>query len=289
MNGLGMGLLGLGGGMLLGGGGGGRISGQGIERMETLTPGQANLLDTLVKQLSGIFAQPEGTVAGPSALQQQAFGLAGQVPGQIGQFQGMGQQALRGLLDQPQFDPTAITKTFEPVRQFATKMFEEDITPQIMGRFAQMGGARSSGAQTALARAGSNLAANLSAQMAPYQFGAREASLGRQFAGQQAAIPGAMGLGQMPLAGASQLYNIGAGQRGIRAQQMAEPWQNPALNFLQMALATPGFGNVGFQGFRQPGIMESIIPAAGMAMGGYLQQPGTGLGSLFGGLKGLFG
>lgn len=240
----------LGGSLLGGGGGGGRTSGQSVQQAATQSPQQQALLNRLIG-----FAQPQiGQVGrvpgqelgpvGPSALQQQAFGLAQQLPQQLA------------------FDPQQITQQFEPTAQFARQGFQQETIPAIAGAVGFGGGARSSGFQDILAREGRNLELGLSSQLGQQQFGAQQAALGRQF--------------QLP----GQIANIGALQRGIPAEQqqfelqrfgLQDPLRNPAITLALQSLGIPTQENIAFQGFRTPSTLESFLPAAGQIFGGLAQ------------------
>ncbi|KKN24783.1 hypothetical protein LCGC14_0891470 [marine sediment metagenome] len=242
--------IGFGAQQLFGGGGGGRTSGQSLQQAPTQSPQQQALLNRLIG-----FAQPQiGQVGrvpgqelgpiGPSALQQQAFGLAGQLPQQLA------------------FDPAQITQQFQPTAQFVRQGFQQETIPAIAGAVGFGGGARSSGFQDILAREGRNLELGLAAQLGQQQFGAQQASLGRQF--------------QLP----GQIANIGALQRGIPAEQQAfglarfqqqDPLRNPAITLALQSLGIPTQENIAFQGFRQPSTLESLLPAAGQVLGGAFQ------------------
>lgn len=56
---------------------------------------------------------------------------------------------------------------FDPIYQQASNMWNQQIMPGVMERFAGMGAAGSGGAQSALAREGQNLTTNLGATLAP--------------------------------------------------------------------------------------------------------------------------
>jgi hypothetical protein len=276
-------VLGAGGGLLggmLGGGGGGgsTVTGQqyippSVEQVPSLTGGQQDVLGRLTHYLSSQVGRP-GRIppmslmpGGPGPIQQQAFGMAG----------GMGQMTQQALNRAGQlFQPGAITEAMKPVGQYATNLFQNQLIPAIMGAAGREGTARSSGVMNQLGRVGKELSLGISSQFAPLALQAQQANLGRQLA-----IPGVMGQ-----AGTS-LANIGAAQRDIGEQQRGfrfgrwqayDPSQNPALGLANLALGTPGYTNVGFpgqafQGFRQPSLMESILPAVGTMAGGYLSTP----------------
>lgn len=248
MGGLGGALFGLGplgilGGAALGGvlgGSGGGTTGQSLQQADIRTPEQMEILNRLIG-----LAQPQigqqGRVPpsalgplGPSALQEQAFGLAGQMPGMFAP------------------GPGGISQAMAPVSQFAQQQFEQEYTPAIMGALGREGMARSSGAANILGRQARNLNLGLAAQFAPMQF-----------------------QGQMGMPG--QMANIGALQRGIPGEQQAfelsrfmqqDPLRNPAINLALQSIGTPTTENIAFQGYRQPSMLESFLPAAGMMMGG---------------------
>lgn len=233
-------------------GGGGDSQPTSVQQVQTLNAGQQGLLQRLISQIQPQIGQPGIRAGGAGALQQQAFGVPGL---------GQAQQAFGQSIG---FDPSQINQALAPVGQFAQNLFQNRITPSILGALGQQGAARSSGAADILGRAGSDLASQISSQFAPLQFGALQQSLQRGFQAPQAA-----------LGAAGQLFNLGSGQRGIGEQQRqsSSPFFNPALNFLGPALGTPAFGNIATPGFRTPGIGEQLLPVAGQALGGFLGTP----------------
>ena len=127
------------------GGGGGSI-----QQVDKLTPEQEQLVAQLVGKAGTAIAGVTGATipgmefapGGPSQLQQQAFGMAGQ----------------------------DISQMMAPVGQFAQEMFQQETIPGIMGALGAQGMARSSGAADILGRQGRNLSMGLAAQFAPMQF-----------------------------------------------------------------------------------------------------------------------
>lgn len=238
------------------GGGGGRTTGQSMQQADIKSPEQMGILNRLISMAQPQIGQP-GRVPpsglgplGPSGLQQQAFGMAGQLPGQMA------------------FDPSQITGAMAPVGQFAQNMFQQETIPSIMGALGAQGMARSSGAADILGRQGRNLGMGLGAQFGPMQFAGLQQSLGRQM--------------QLP----GQMANIGAVQRGIPGEQQAfelsrfmqqDPFRNPAINLALQSIGIPTTENIAFQGYRQPSLMESFLPAAGTMMGGWAQGGFQGL------------
>ncbi len=251
----------LGGSLIGGGGGGGGSSGGSVQQVTNLLPEQQDLIRQIIEQVSGAVGQPgrvpgaELGPVGPSGLQQQAFGLGQQLPGQLG------------------FDPQQTARQFQPTADFARQGFQQETIPAIASAVGFGGGARSSGFQDILAREGRNLELGLAGQLGQQQFGAQQAAFGRQ--------------AQLP----TQIANLGALQQSFPAAQRAfdlerffaaEPARNPALGFLGPALGQT-FDTAVFQGFRQPGLAESLLPAAGNVLGGFA---GSKAGSQF--LSGLF-
>lgn len=181
---------------------------------------------------------------GPSPLQQQAFGLAEQLPG----FQ-----------DLPAFqaDPASVQRQFQPIADFARQGFQEETIPAIAGAAGFGGTARSSGFRDILARQGRNLELGLGAQLAGFQQGA----LGRQ-----AQLPGIAGqtAGQVAgLGGLQQSFPEAQRQFGLRQFLAGSPEQDPRLGFIGPAFTSP-FDTAVQQGFSAgPGLGSQLIgPAA---------------------------
>ena len=265
--------LAVGGGMLagkmMGGGGGGGSSGGSVQQVETLMPEQKNLLKKIIQQVLPQIGKPGEVYPGQmypgiSPIQQQSFGMAGNVLGPSGSAMDMLSQAGR-------FDPADINAAMAPVGDFARSIFG-DLSKDIAGRYGAIDSAQSSALPQALAKEARNVSLGLGAQFAPMQFGAQQAAQNRL-------IPAAGAMAQ----NVGQLQNIGAVQRGISGEQLQEPYAKYQMaqaqprqiqQYLGPALMTPGFGNIGFEGVRQPSILESLLPALGSAFGGYLGGPG---------------
>jgi len=193
-------------------------------------------------------------VAGTSPLQQGAFNWASQLPGQMS-----------NLMNQaPNFDAT---------RQYTAELWNRDIAPGIMERFAGMGGAASGGAQKALQRAGETMSLGMASQLAPMELQARLGAAGL----------GLQGLSAMGTMGAEQ-RNIA--QQGLTGQQQqfyeSSPWNHPALQYLfptanatqrQLTQTAGGMGRsllgagLGMAGSALTGGMLGMIP--GMGVGGF--------------------
>ncbi len=250
---------------LFGGGGGGSQPAVQTTQQPIIRPGQESIIDALTSFLRPQIGQvprvpgTEFAPVGPGALQQQAFGLAQQLPQQLG------------------FDPQQITQQFQPTAEFARQGFQQETIPAIAGAVGFGGGARSSGFQDILAREGRRLELGLAGQLGQQQFGAAQAALGRQ-----ANIP-------------SQLFNIGVGQQGFPAQQRAfelqqfqaaDPLRNPALQLGQQVAGLPSFQNLNVVQPGTPGLGQQLLPLAGQVIGAAGQA--GGFGNLFAGLGGLF-
>ena len=245
---------------LLGSRGGGGGSGPSVAttQQDVLRPGQISSIDKLTGFLNPQIGQAPrvpGTQlgpVGPGALQQQAFGLAQQLPGQM------------------QFDPQQITSAMQPVGDYAINLFQNRISPDIMNTLGGAGVARSSGAAEVLGRAGTGLASNIAAQFAPMQFQGFQAAQNRQ-----ANLP-------------AQLANIGGIQQGFPAEQRAfdlqrfqaqDPLRNPAL---ELALRTAGLSSFENQNVvtpGTPGMFQQLLPLAGQTIGA--AGAAGGFGNLF--------
>lgn len=178
------------------------------------------------------------------------------------QYLGMGQQALQGMMG-------GMEDVFKPIYDYTSQMWNEQIAPQTMERFAGMGAAQSGGAADALARAGQGLTMGMGAQLAPMYLQNLQQLPGQIRA--QGSLE--QQLAQQPL--------------DIQKQQWLEqqPYQNPYLGMTQSVLpyGSPWVENYAQQ---QPASMgysalTAMAPALGSAIGGPLLG---GLGSLMGGL-----
>ncbi len=261
----------------------------------TQIPEQRDFLTSLLQGLQGLVPQGLTPVdfqaAGPSALQQQAFGglgplaqqgfgiagqqLAGFDPSQAQGFLGQAGGALsRGLQG---IDLGAISEAFEPSRRLALEGFQQDIVPNLLERFGATSGG-SGALQEQLARAGANLQLGLRAQEAPFIGQAALQAPGQQFAGaglagNLAQLPGQLagqGLGSL---GAIMQLLLGAGgaQRGIAGEQLAAQQQtalqpqNILAQFGPLGLGTPAFQNVVTP--PGPSLASQIAGIAGAASG----------------------
>ena len=98
----------------------GDVKGQSVQQVEKLTPEQQRLIGLLTKAAGPAIGRVEGATipgiefapGGPSPLQEQAFGMAGQLPGM---FEG------------------GIQNIMQPVGEFARQGFQQETIPAIMG------------------------------------------------------------------------------------------------------------------------------------------------------------
>ena len=273
-----------------------------VQQVSNLTGLQAPVLNDMLR-----FVQPEIGRAGPSfpgervpgfsPLQQSGLDLAGQIPGAIGAAQGEGFSALQDILGQTPED------FFGPAQESAQRLFDNVISPNVLGRFAQTGSANSGGAQRALSEAGRDLSLGLADRLS---------GLGLQQQAQQiSALPQLINLANLTSQGAGQLFNLGTTQRSLAVDRAAEQearfregqaLYNPAMTIASQLVGFPTGESLGLQ--RAPGLGRSVIGglagsegagstflsglsgAAVKAAAGY----GTGgpIGAIAGGLSGLF-
>jgi len=203
-----------------------------VERVETLSPEQKNLLQFLNERMPGLFDQPGPQ---PSFSLSPGTGPAGQ------SYLG----AARGLAPQ---GAAAMGRMADPTQnmQYAQQLFEP-IQDQIANRFATAGGARSSGFGQALGRG--------------FAQGVMPQVLNQQAIGAQ----GALGAGQSA-AGMENLMR----QQDIRGQlqkwQMGLPGSDPRTRWMSTSLGVPAFGNIGLPGYQEPSMMSQFSQVIGPAM-----------------------
>lgn len=234
-------------GAMISGSGGGRTTGQRVQQEDLRTPEQLDLLNKILGLAGPGIGQP-GRVppsslgpVGPSGLQRQAFGMARKMPGMF---------------------PSDIRSMMQPVGQYSKALFGQEMVPEIMSALGREGMARSGGAANILGKQARNLNLGLASQFAPMQLGLSQA---------RAALP-------------QQMANIGSLQRGIGGERQSfdlarymqqDPMRSPAVNLGLQGIGIPTQENIAFQGFRQPSMMESLLPAVGTVVGG-MAQGGTG-------------
>ena len=264
-------------------------------QVSKLLPEQEQLLKGLIRQISpGQGVTPYGgeRVAGAAPLQETAYSLAqGYAPGveagfqatsqfdptQAGRFLGQGQEALTAAL--APFDTEAATDYWQTsLVDPATKTFREDIIPSIAERGVRSAGTSDSGPmQRELARAGGDLASNLSSQLGNLLYSGQQSQIGRQLggaqlAGQLAGVPGQVASQgqQLSSLGLGQLAGMGGEQRsisqqGLNAEQQkwleAQAYNNPWLKqYLSQALGVSAFDTVISP--QEPSIASQVAPYA---------------------------
>lgn len=296
------------------------FGGGGGSKVEAFDPFAGTGIRELYKQLSQ-WLGPQIGQPGPvypgqrvpevSSLQHQAFGAAAGLGPTAESLIGQGippesqqylQQAGGTLQDMlAKFDPKAATEMWrQSFVNPSMRLWEEQIMPTLAEQGA--GAKAGSGLNRALARGGAGFAENLSGSLGRLLYAGQQAQEQRR----QAGIGQAMQLAGAPLslqtqrgqvAGMgtdlmSQLMNIGTAQRGIGGEdimaqwgkwQEGQPYSNPYLNLLPMALQQPGVMPVVEQ--QAPSWSQPLLGG----LGSYMGQ--TGLGGLLGGggLGGLFG
>jgi hypothetical protein len=219
----------------------------------TLTGAQKRLVDQLGRQAAPAIANVTGATipgqefapGGPSALQQQAFGLPG--------FE-QSQQAFQGS-----FDPATIQQNFQPTADFARQGFQENFAKSVFGPLGALGAARSSGAGDIFSRESRNLELGLASQLGQQQ----QAGLNRAFQAPGQALGFAQqiaGLGQQ-----QQAFPEAQRQFDLSNFFAASPEQDPRLGFIGPAF-TSAFDTVVEN--RGAGLGSQLIGAAGAALGG---------------------
>lgn len=236
----------------------GGVKGQSTTQVPKLTPEQEKLVSTLVAQTTPAISAVQGATvpgqdlapAGPSGLQQQAFGLAGQLPEQLA------------------FDPNRVAQQFQPVADFARQGFQQETIPALAGAAGFGGTARSSGFQDILAREGRNLELGLAGQLGNQQFAAFQNAQNRT-----AQLPGQLaGIGTL-----QQSFPEAQRQFDLSRFQQAAPERDPRLGFINPAL-TSAFDTAVQPGFATQGLGSQLVGGLGAAAGGFF---GAG-GNLFG-------
>ena len=217
----------------------GSTKGQSVTQVDKLTPEQQRLVSLLSKKAQPAIQAVGGATVpgmefapgGPSALQQQAFSLGGQMPGMFAP------------------GPGGISQAMAPVSDFANMNFRQETIPSIMGALGAQGMDRSSGAAQMLGREGRNLNLGLASQFAPMQFQG-QMNMPNQLAG----------LGQLQR-GIGEEQN----QFGLQRFMAGAPEQDPRLGFIGPAF-TSAYDTAVQQGFYSPGLGTQILGALGGSM-----------------------
>ena len=236
---------------------------QSVTPTSTQSPAQQALMKQMIGMVSpniggaGDYYQGQ-TVADLSGLQQQGIDMAGQIPGMVGQSQGMGFDALQNIM------------SGDAQRDSAQNFFENTVTPNVMGTFANTSSANSGMAQKALAQAGGDVSLGLANSLA-----------GQQMQGIQQ-IPG---LSNMTGQGASQLQTLGQlpyqqQQAQLNAQQSIWNQQQPLNNpYFSTAGQLAGMGTIENIGTNNSAGLGSTL--LGGMMGGVGQGFGGAMASMF--------
>jgi hypothetical protein len=226
----------------------------GIKQPALMTGGQQDLLGKLTGLLTGeigagVQAYPGQITPGPSGIQSQAFGSISDIlggTGLAGATSEMGMTALNKILEG--YDPTLAMQSWEKgVKEPAMRTWTEEMIPQILESYGGRNALSSSGLQKTLAKSGTNLASDISGQLMQTLL----AEKGQTTQAQLQGIP----LTQMPLQTAMTALGAGITQRGIEAEQLAEPYQkwqteqpyaNPWLQQVQPTLEQKAFENIAY-------------------------------------------
>lgn len=183
------------------------------------------LAGLVVPEMGGMeLAEPEyyggQRLAGISPYQTQGLGMAGGAPGAYEFAQGGMEDVLGNLSGGMQKFGGGIEDVFAPIYQQSQNLWNQEIAPDVMERFAGMGNAMSGGAASALAREGQNLSTNLGATLSPMW-------LQSQLADQQAMLQSQMALpgmleqyAGMPGEGAQEMLGFGDYQRQLEQQKL---------------------------------------------------------------------
>lgn len=172
----------------------------------------------------------------------------------------MGQGALQNLSG-------GLEDVFSPIYQQAQNLWQQQIAPGVMERFAGMGAAMGGGAESALAREGQNLSTNLGAQLAPLWLQAQTAlpGMAQQYSGWEQANR------QAPLTVAQQQW----GEQ--------QPYSNPYLQMMGQILPNSGQYTSPYLSQSAPSFGSSLLTGLGTNLAGQLGSMNL-LGSFGGGL-----
>ena len=190
----------------------GGVKGQSVRQVEKLTPEQQRLVALLsgkaAPAIQGITGATipgmEFAPGGPSGLQEQAFGMAGQ------DFMG-------------------------PIGQFARQGFQQETIPAIMGALGSQGMARSSGAADILGRQGRNLELGLASQFAPMRL---------QQAGMMAGLGGMQrGIGEEQTQFGLQRFMAGTPEQDPRLGFIGPAFTSAYDTAVQQGFFSPGLGS----------------------------------------------
>ena len=231
--------------------------------------------------------------AGPSSIQSKIFG---QIPGLLGGIGGdkTVNSALDSFLNKYKggyktqaFDPTSTLNMFQKsIYDPAMKEFNEETLPQIAELFAGRGSFDSGGTLHTMTESAEDLMGSLMGTKASMLDSAKNAWDNMEmnkFLGINSLLPGVAGAKTSNvtagLAGLPYAMAAGDTQQGLNQAEINEmitkwtqgqPYNNPYLNILQMALGTPAITPVVNGG--STGFLDAMAPGIGMAGGAKLMS-----------------
>lgn len=182
-----------------------------VKSVSTLTPDQQTLMKSLGSLLTPYIGQTDQQINPFTPMQNQAFNLATDLPGQIGGYQEAAKQSLSGLMS---------GQWAQPMADWTSRLWSGTIMPSIMERAGGMDSAGSGGTIEALSQGGQDLSLALQAQLAPLMA--------------QTQLSGIPLMGQVPqwqIPAMDVLSQFGAQQR-----QSQSPLQSQIWNLLPMLL-----------------------------------------------------
>ena len=250
-----------------------------VQQQSTMNPEQQKLLSGLIGMVQPNVGQagpvfPGQRVADLSGLQQQGIDMAGGIPGMVGQAQGMGFGGIQDIMQGNDF--------FGPAQASAQNFFQNTVTPEVMGTFAQSGSADSGLAQKALSNAGRDVSLGLADRLSGLQLQQQGNQLGALSQLPQFANLTGQGAGQLQALGAlPQQFGqaqIGADQQRFQEQQY---YNNPAFSIASQLASLGATENIGIQQGAGLGreLAGGALGAAGIGM-----SSGDGIAGLFAGL-----
>lgn len=282
-----------------------------VSSTPTLTKEQQALLNQLIGATSGGVFDENGNVkgitgyqgdltAGASDIQKQLFGM---VPGLLG-GNDAANDAMSGFLskysggyDTQGFDPTSTLNLFQSsVYDPSMKSFQEEVLPQIAEKFAGRGSFDSGGTLYEMTKAGGDLVSNLAGTKATMLDSAKNNWDNQElskFLNINSLIPTmSTALNASNLSGLNEAINLGGTQQGLNQAELTElfnkwqteqPYNNPYLNLMNLALGTKAIEPVASQG--STGLLGALAPALGSYAG--TAAGSSALSSLFGASGGI--
>lgn len=258
--------------------------------INTVTPPAATPAST---SMTGVPSYPGDMTAGPSSIQNKIFS---QIPGLLGGIGGdkTVNSALDSFLNKykggysaKSFDPTSTLNMFQKsIFDPAMKGYKEETLPQIAELFAGRGSFDSGGTLHTMTESAEDLMASLMGTKASMLDNARTSWDNmelQKFLGINSLLPSVAGAKTNSvtsgLAGLPFAMDIGGTQQGFDQADLNEmfqkwstsqPYNNPYLNLLSIALGTPTFENVVEGG--STGLLSAMAPGVGYGAGTYLSN-----------------